>query len=83
VRDLHARLVNQVKAGNCREAASLAIQIVNRDRPYYIQNVETDRSVKPCIAYISAEREKEAERTQKRAAPKRLDEPAKPSTSTK
>jgi hypothetical protein len=81
VRDLHARLVNQVKAGNCREAASLAIQIVNRDRPYYIQNVETDRSVKPCIAYISSERERETERTQKRAAPKsRLDEPAKPST---
>lgn len=84
VRDLHVRLVNQVKAGNCREAASLAIQIVNRDRAYYLQNVEGDRSVKPCIAYISAEREREAERTQKRAAPKqRLDEPAKPSTSTK
>ncbi|HEY5935939.1 MAG TPA: hypothetical protein VIU61_14925 [Kofleriaceae bacterium] len=84
VRDLHARLVNQVKAGNCREAAGLAIEIVSRDRAYYSQNVETDRSVKPCIAYITAERERDAEKSQKRATSKtRADEPAKPSTSTK
>ena len=84
VRDLHVRLVNQVKAGNCREAAGLAIEIVSRDRAYYSQNVETDRSVKPCIAYITAEREREAEKSQKRATSKtRADEPAKPSNSTK
>ena len=84
VRDLHTRLVNQVKAGNCREAAGLAIEIASRDRAYYSQNVESDRAVKPCIAYITAERERDAEKSQKRATSKtRADEPAKPSSSTK
>jgi len=83
VRDLHARLVTQAKAGNCREAASLAIEISNRSRAYYIANVENDRSLKSCKAYIAAELERESERTQKRAAPKRGDEPARPSESQK
>ncbi|MEJ7603432.1 MAG: hypothetical protein WKG01_36435 [Kofleriaceae bacterium] len=77
VRDLHARLVNQVKAGNCREAASLAIEISGRSRSYYLQNVESDRALKACRAYISAELERETVRAQKRATQKRAAEPAK------
>ena len=78
VRELHARLVTQVKSGNCREAASLAIEISGRSRAYYAQNVENDRALKACRAYISTELERETVRAQKRATQKRATEPAKP-----
>lgn len=80
-RDQHARLVTQVKAGRCREAAGTAVALSNRARGYYQQNVESDRDVKNCLAYINAELESTAERAQRaRATTRRAgDESAAPS----
>ena len=77
-RDQHSRLVTQVKAGRCREAAGTAVALSNRAPGYYQQNVESDRDVKNCLAYINAELESTAERAQRaRATTRRAgDEPA-------
>ncbi len=92
-RDQHAALVTAVRANNCGRAANIALAIANRAPSYYAQNVETDRAVKVCIAYINREREKDAEVRASRAkrsqlknaepsAPKRAaDEPARPTSS--
>lgn len=65
-RDQHARVVAQVRAGNCRDAAVLALELSTRDLAYFQSNVETDRSVKDCLAYINTARERDAAETQKR-----------------
>jgi hypothetical protein len=86
-REQHVALVNQV-----RKAAGIATTLSNRAPAYYQQNVETDRSVKDCIAYINTERERDAEQraeraraqqAQKRAAepPPKASPPAKATTS--
>jgi hypothetical protein len=91
-KDQHAALVTAVRANNCGRAANIALSIENRTPAYYAQNVETDRSVKQCIAYINNEREKDAEVRASRAkksqlknaepsAPKRAaDQPSKATT---
>lgn len=66
-RDQHTRLIAQVRAGNCSNAAGLAVDLSNRAPSYYAQNVATDRAVKDCIAYINSEREKDAEVRAERA----------------
>jgi len=58
-----------VKSNNCRAAANAAVEIYNRAPDYYAANIETDRSIKPCIAYVNNERER-ADRS--RAAAKRV-----------
>jgi hypothetical protein len=80
-KDQHAALVTAVRANNCGRAASIALSIANRAPGYYAQNVETDRSVKECIAYINNEREKDAEVRASRAKKSQLKaaEPASPS----
>jgi anti-sigma factor RsiW len=47
-----------VKSNNCRAAASAAVAIYNRAPEYYAANIATDRSIKPCIAYVNSERER-------------------------
>jgi len=64
----HASVVALVNANNCRAAASAALAIYSRAPDYYAANVATDRSVKPCLAYLNSERETE---DRKRAAAKR------------
>ena len=66
-RDQHAALVAQVRAGECKKAAGIATAISNRAPAYYQQNVETDRAVKACIAYINSERERDAEQKAERS----------------
>ena len=61
----HAKVTAAVRAGNCQNAANIAVQISNRAPAYYASNVETDRTLKQCMQYITAQREKEAERTQR------------------
>jgi hypothetical protein len=80
-------VVTQVRAGNCRSAATLAVTLSNRAPGYYSQNVATDRQVKECLAYINNEVTKDAElRAQreraKRAEPTRraVDQPSKPAS---
>lgn len=79
-KDQHAALVTAVRANNCGRAANIALAIANRTPAYYAQNVETDRSVKQCIAYINNEREKDAELRATRAKKSTLKnaEPAAP-----
>jgi len=57
-----------VKSNNCRAAANAAIEIYNRAPEYYAANVATDRSIKPCIAYVNDVRERaDRSRAMKRA----------------
>jgi hypothetical protein len=67
-KEQHSRLVTQVKAGRCGAAAGTAVALSNRAPGYYQQNVEGDREVKSCLAYINAERERAAERAQRARA---------------
>ena len=78
-REQHTAILAQVRAGNCKGAANIAVNLANRDRAYYEQNVATDRSVKECLAYIDNAREKDAEQRaeRSRASQKRASEPAK------
>jgi hypothetical protein len=68
-----------VRSNNCRAAANTATEIYNRAPGYYAANVATDRSVKPCLAYLNSEREREdrskaSERQERsKAAAKRAD----------
>ncbi|MCX5747301.1 MAG: hypothetical protein NT062_32950 [Proteobacteria bacterium] len=71
--DQHARVSALVKAGNCPDAAKLASTIATRAPEYYNQAIATDRALKQCSAYFSAEREKAAESSNKARAQKRLD----------
>jgi hypothetical protein len=78
----HQRAIGLAKGGNCRAAAQIALSVSNRASGYYSQYMATDRSLKACAQYINAERDKEAERTQKARASKRVnaDEPASATT---
>jgi len=64
----HRQVVALVTSNKCREAANAAVAIYNRAPGYYASSVATDRSIKPCLAYVSAERERVDRR---RAAAKR------------
>lgn len=58
-RKQHGQVITLVGANNCRAAASAAIAIYSRAPDYYTRNVVTDRSIKPCLAYLNTERERE------------------------
>jgi len=64
-KEQHGKVIAAVKAGNCDSAANIAVQISNRAPAYYASNVETDRTIKQCMQYITAQREKDAERAQR------------------
>ena len=55
----HEQVIALVKSNNCRAAASTATEIYNRAPEYYAANVATDRSVKPCLQYLTSERQRE------------------------
>ena len=76
-RDLHARVITQVRAGKCPDAARLALTLSQRAPAYYEANVLHDRQLKDCVVYINAERDREAERAQRARAAKRGEEPKK------
>lgn len=84
-KEQHAKVVAAVRAGNCQNAANIAVQISNRAPAYYASNVAEDRTVKPCMSYITAQREKEAERVQRAKSTQRraVDEAPAPTQSTK
>jgi len=74
----HTRAVQLAKNGKCGDAAKVALSVSSKASAYYSQYMATDRSLKQCAQYINAERDKEAERSQKARASKRVnaDEPA-------
>jgi hypothetical protein len=69
-----------VKSNNCRAAANAAVAIYNRAPDYYAANIATDRAIKPCIAYVNNEREREdrSRAASKRAIPTDTPAPAAP-----
>jgi hypothetical protein len=75
-RDQHDRMVKLVKAGNCADAAPIAVQIKNRAPDYYSAYVANDRALKQCMAYINEASERDAEKTQKSRPSKRSEAPA-------
>ncbi len=83
-RQQHSRLVNQVKAGRCNDAADTAVSLSSRAPGYYQQNVESDRNVRTCLSYITSEREKaeRARATARRVNSEEATVPARP-TATK
>lgn len=82
----HKTIIAQVNAGRCEDAARTALELSNRAPAYYEQNVANDRSVKNCMSYITAEREKaEEQRAQKNrasATKRAADEPARAKAAT-
>ncbi len=66
-REQHQQVIAQVRAGNCRSAAGIAVNLSNRAPGYYAQNVASDRAIKSCVAYINTERQKDAELRASRA----------------
>ena len=53
------QVIAHVRSNNCRAAANAAVEIYNRAPDYYASNVATDRSIKPCLAYLNSERQRE------------------------
>jgi hypothetical protein len=76
----HNRAISLAKAGKCADAAKVVLSVSNRANSYYAQNMATDRRLKSCAQYINAERDREAEKSQKARAQKRVnaDEAAAP-----
>ncbi|MBX3161561.1 MAG: hypothetical protein KF773_36705 [Deltaproteobacteria bacterium] len=73
----HAKLVAETQRNQCDAAASIAVAISLRAPSYYQQNVESDRTLKQCIAYINRARELDAEQ-RARNTRKRLEPEAAP-----
>lgn len=78
-RKQHEQVVAFVKSSNCVAAANLATEIYGRAPDYYAANVATDRSVKPCVAYLNRERERQ---DRSRAAAKRAFSTEAPAATT-
>jgi anti-sigma factor RsiW len=76
-REQHGRVAAAVRANNCKDATQLAMALFNRAPAYYNANVESDRALKQCITYITAEREREVERTQRARELQRRNEEAR------
>src|SRR6185436_3602925 len=74
----HQQTIALVKKGDCSGAARLALGVSNRAPDYYAQFMATDRALKSCMSYINNERDKDAEKSGKARAQKRVnaDEPA-------
>jgi hypothetical protein len=71
----HRQVVALVSSNRCRDAATAAVAIYNRAPDYYASNVATDRAIKPCLAYVTTERERvDRSRSAKRATA--VDSPA-------
>ncbi|NVB81595.1 MAG: hypothetical protein HOV81_24590 [Kofleriaceae bacterium] len=61
-----------VRKGDCRGAAKLALKVSNDAPDYYSKFMSTDRDLKSCMAYINTERDKDAEKSGKARAQKRV-----------
>ncbi|HUS30256.1 MAG TPA: hypothetical protein VMZ53_17230 [Kofleriaceae bacterium] len=81
----HASAVKLAKGGDCAGAAKLALTVSQKAPDYYASFMASDRQLKSCKAYIDAERDKEAEKSAKSRAQKRVnaDEPAPSNESVK
>jgi anti-sigma factor RsiW len=64
----HNKLVKLVGEGKCPAAARLGVTIKKRAPEYYAANVANDREIRPCLQYIEAESQKQAEKNYKSRA---------------
>ena len=63
------QVIAYVNQNRCRDAATAAVEIYNRAPDYYNANVATDRQIKPCLAYVTTERDRaDRKRASKNAA---------------
>ena len=69
-KEQHGKAIVAAKK-DCKLAASIAMQIANRAPAYYAANIEKDRALKGCEAYIAQEREREQERVNRAKATQR------------
>jgi hypothetical protein len=58
-RKRHSQVVALVHANDCLAAATAAIEIFNLVPGYYTANVVNDREVRPCLPYVTRERDRE------------------------
>jgi len=68
----HNRAIALAKQGKCDAAAKVVQSVSTRANSYYAANMATDRRLKSCAQYINAEREREAEKSQKARVQKRV-----------
>ena len=80
----HQSVLAQARAGNCSNAANLAVTLSTRAPSYYAQNVANDRELKGCRSYIAEAVTRETEQRAQRERAKRaegakraIDQPAK------
>lgn len=79
----HAAAVAAVKAGNCQQAATLAVGVRNRAFGYYNQNMQNDRELKGCASYIADAVNRDEERSSKPKAAKSAPDEAPAATQSK
>jgi hypothetical protein len=81
----HARAVQLTKSGDCKGAAQVALGVSQKAPAYYASYMASDRDLKSCKSYIDDARDREAEKSAKSRAQKRVnaDEPAAPAESVK
>ena len=61
------QVIALVGANNCPAAASAAGEIYSRVPDYYATHIVNDRSIRPCLAYLNNERERQDRKAAKRA----------------
>jgi hypothetical protein len=75
----HQTAIAKVKAGDCKAAATLAVQVKTRAPDYYAQYMKGDRQLKSCTAYIDdAQMRNESANSKQKATKRASDEPAAP-----
>jgi hypothetical protein len=81
----HQRAVALTKNGDCKGAAQVALGVSQKAPAYYASYMASDRDLKSCKSYIDDARDREAEKSAKSRAQKRVnaDEPAAPAESVK
>jgi hypothetical protein len=68
----HARAVALVKNGDCKTAAQVALAVSQKTPEYYASFMASDRQLKSCKQYIDDARDREAEKSAKSRAQKRV-----------
>ena len=81
----HQRAITLAKNGDCKGAAQVALGVSQKAPAYYASYMASDRELKSCKSYIDDARDREAEKSAKSRAQKRVnaDEAAPPAESVK
>ena len=77
----HAHAVSLAKNGDCKGAAQVALQVSSRAPDYYASYMASDRQLKSCKSYIDDARDRDAEKSAKSRAQKRVNADEAPTNS--